>query len=342
MTSLTAWLAFAGLAAAIAFLGYRLSLYAEVLAQKLNLNRSWVGAILLATVTSLPELMSGISAVSIANEPDLAVGDLFGSCAFNLLIIFIIDLFSRKRMIFDESSRGHVLTAGIGIILLSFAGLGMVLSREGITLQLWHVGGPVLMLPIFYLIGMRMLYLFDSKNEVEVQNSRDMPQHLQALAKLPTKIIVWRYLFAALGVVAVGILLPIVAEEIVRIMGWNSAFVGTMFLALATSLPELTVCLAVLKFGSIDLAISNVLASNLFNIVILTIDDMFYTEGPILQHTSPTHIVTVFSAIMMTGLVLLGLIYHPRKRILNLVSLLSILILIVYTVNMALLYSLSE
>ena len=66
---------------------------ADVIAIKTGLGRAFIGVILLATATSLPELGTGISAVKLLGEPDLAAGDAFGSNLFNLMIIGLLDMF---------------------------------------------------------------------------------------------------------------------------------------------------------------------------------------------------------------------------------------------------------
>ncbi len=77
------WLEFAVCLVLIAAAGYRLSRYGDMIAEKAGLTRTWVGVVMLASVTSLPELASGLSAVTVANTPDIALGDILGSCAFN-------------------------------------------------------------------------------------------------------------------------------------------------------------------------------------------------------------------------------------------------------------------
>src|SRR5687767_7432549 len=70
--------------AAIIFLaGRKLSFYGERIAEKTGLGKAWIGLILMASVTSMPELMVGISSTAIVGSADLAVGDILGSCIFN-------------------------------------------------------------------------------------------------------------------------------------------------------------------------------------------------------------------------------------------------------------------
>jgi cation:H+ antiporter len=142
-----------------------------------------------------------------------------------------------------------------------------------------------------------------------------------------------RYLIASLFVVVAGSFLPFVGKEIATQMGWYESFVGTLFIAFATSLPEFVVTVAALRVGAVDMAIGNLFGSNLFNIVILGIDDFFYTQGSLLKAVSPTHAVSALSAIMMTGVAIAGLFYHPRTRVLKLVGWTSIFLFCVYLLN---------
>ena len=116
-------------------------------------------------------------------------------------------------------------------------------------------------------------------------------------------------------------------------MGWHESFVGTMFIAFATSLPEIVVTFAAMRVGAIDMAIGNLFGSNLFNIVILSIDDVFFTQGSLLKSVSPTHAVSALSAIMMTGVAIAGLFYRPRTRVLKMVGWASIVLFCVYLIN---------
>ena len=97
---LQVWLRFIICAAVIFFAGSRLSKYGDIIAEKLGLTRAWIGLVLLATITSVPELANSIGAVTYVNAPDLAVGDLFGACLFNMnfaVFIKIRILLKRKK-----------------------------------------------------------------------------------------------------------------------------------------------------------------------------------------------------------------------------------------------------
>jgi cation:H+ antiporter len=121
-------------------------------------------------------------------------------------------------------------------------------------------------------------------------------------------------------------------------MGWSHSFVGTQFVAAVTSLPEVTVTLAALRMGAIDMAIANLLGSNLFNIAILAVDDVFYLQGPLLADVSPVHSVTALSAIAMSAVVVIGLLTRPRERIGGVVSWPSLALVVIYLINSFALY----
>jgi cation:H+ antiporter len=137
--TLGVWLQFAMCAAVNTVAGAKLSRYGDILADKTGISGAWIGLVLLAAVTSLPELVTGISAVVVADAPNIAVGDVLGSCVFNLAILVVVDLFQRNESVYRRASQGHVLSAGLGVIMIGFVGLDVLLAGR-ITLTFGHVG----------------------------------------------------------------------------------------------------------------------------------------------------------------------------------------------------------
>ena len=146
------------------------------------------------------------------------------------------------------------------------------------------------------------------------------------------------YAVAALVVLAAGSGLPFVGGRMAEAMGWHESFVGTLFVAFATSVPELAVTLAALRIGALDMAIGNILGSNLFDILIIAVDDVFFVRGSILAHVASAHFASVISAMMMTGIVIVGLLYRPRRRLFRTVGWASLFLLAIYLVNAWVLY----
>ena len=88
------WSQFALVTLVIVFAGYHLSTYGDVIAEKTGMGRTWVGIILMASVTSLPELITGASSVVVFDLPSIAIGNILGACMFNMLVIGLLDALS--------------------------------------------------------------------------------------------------------------------------------------------------------------------------------------------------------------------------------------------------------
>ncbi len=329
----TIWLSLLACLAIIGVAGTRLSRYGDIIAEKTGMSRGWIGLILLATVTSLPELVTGLTSVTVAKAPDIAVGDILGSCVFNLLIIVVLDFLYRKESVYTRVRQGNVLSAGYGVALIGFVGFNLLLYRSGTTLSFGHVGlyAPVILL--LYLLAMRSLYRYE-----QAQLSEYVEDRVELHPDISLKQAVQGYAAASVAVVVAGIWLPFIAKDLAAVMGWEQSFVGTLFVAAVTSAPEVVVTVAALRMGAVDLAIGNLFGSNLFNIAILAIDDIAYLPGPLLADVSLTHAASAFSAMMMSGLAVVGLVLRPVSRVMRTVSWVSLLLLVIYLLNTLFLY----
>ncbi len=327
------WLSLLASLAVIGVAGVRLSRNGDIIAEKSGLSRGWVGLIMLASVTSLPELVTGLSAVTVANVPDIAVGNILGACIFNLGFIVVLDFLYRKESIFTRARQGNVLAAGYGIVLIGVAGFNLLLYRGETVPSIGHVGLYTPVILLLYLLAMRTLYRYEQLQLTDfVEDRAELYPHISL------KQAVRSYVVAALAVVAAGVWLPYIAAGLAEAMGWQQSFVGTLFVAAVTTAPEIVVTVSALRMGAVDLAIGNLFGSNLFNIAILAIDDLAYLPGPLFADVSISHAASAFSAMMMSGLAVVGLILRPASRVYRTVSWVSLLLLVVYLLNTLFLY----
>lgn len=326
--TLTIWLSLFVCLIVIGIAGWRLSRYGDILAEKTGLSASWIGLILLATATSLPELVTGISAVTVANATDIAVGNVLGATVFNLAFLVILDYLYRKESLYTRAAQGHILSAALSALLIAFAGFSLLLDQVGFSPTLGHVGFYTPLLVLIYLLAMRVVYQYEKRTLAEFTEA--------AAARYPEVTLrqAWAgYGMAALAIVAAGSWLPFVAKDLAELMGWEQSFVGTVLVAAITTAPEAAVTISALRIGAVDMAIANLLGSNLFNIVILAVGDLFYTPGPLLAAVSPSHAITALTAIMMIALLIVGLIYRPRGRAVLGLSWTSIGLFLLYLLN---------
>ena len=328
------WIGFIICTSMIVYSGAKLSKYGDIIAEKTGLGRAWIGFVLMASVTSLPELVTGISSVTYAGVPDIAVGDVLGSCVFNMLILAIVDAVYRPMPISTKAHQGHVLSAAFGLLLLSIVCVSMFL-RENISPIGW-LGPYSFLFIVIYLIAMRLVFTYEKRKIAEFL--QEMAEELQ-YKDVSIKTAVLHYGINALIVIVAAIFLPKIGEGIAESTGLGQTFVGNIFIAVSTSLPEVVVSVAAVRIGAVDLAIGNLFGSNVFNIFILALDDIFFLKGPLLSYASPNHIISALSAIAMTTIAIIGLTYRAEKKRLF-VAWDSLGILMVYIANLLLLYML--
>lgn len=299
------WLQFSLAALIIIGAGYKLSQYGNQIAARTGISQTFLGIILFSTVTSLPELTVCITSASVVGEPDLALGNIFGSNLFNLLLIAAFDIVQGRGAILDLLSPGHVIAASFGVVLAGIAILGIGL---GLNLELGFMGIESIILVFIYLLAIRILY----RHEVlglhgEIAQTKETDQREGGK---------YLYLFFAIGALAIvgaGFWLSNTADAIVQTTGWGRSFIGSFMLAVVTSLPELAVGIPLVRMGAFNMAIGSLLGSNLFNIAIIPATDIFFTQGPILAHGSPNHILTAVLGIVMTNIVIIDLIYRAKR-----------------------------
>lgn len=323
-------LQFAVCALLIARAGYVLSRSADALAEAHGWGRGWVGLALLATVTSLPELASGISAVAFVDAPNLAVGNALGACVVNLLFLVVVDALQREQPMYREASATHLLSAGFGVVMLGFVALSLLTGARAPAVL--HVGIYSPMLLALYLLALKGVHAHERRAMAATVGTRPPANALQ------TRQAWRRFGAAALVVLAAGSWLPEVADGLATALGLSRSFVGTVLMALVTTLPEMAVTLGALRLGALDMAIGNLLGSNLFNVMILAVDDVFYVRGPLLTDVSIVHAGTAVTAMVMTGLVIIGLVMRPQGRTLRVLSWVSVGLVATYVVNAALVY----
>ena len=322
------WLELLLCLAVIGYAGYFLSRYGDIIAEKSGVSASWVGLILLSTATSLPELVTGISSVSFANAPDIAVGDVLGSTVFNLAILVLLDALYKRETLYSRAAQGHILSASLGAILIAFAGFSLLLDQAGMSPAFGHVGIYSPFIVMVYLVAMRAVYSYERRalaEYAEVSAERYPDATLRSAVK--------GYAWAALAIVIAGSWLPFVAKDISSLMGWGQSFVGTLLVAAVTSAPEAAVTISALRIGALDMAIANLLGSNLFDIIILAVDDVFYTKGPLLAHVEASHALTAFTAVMMSALVIVGLVFRPQGRTMLGLTWISLGLFLLYILN---------
>ncbi|HQY87352.1 MAG TPA: hypothetical protein PK402_01755, partial [Tepidisphaeraceae bacterium] len=261
------------------------------------------------TATSLPELVVDVSAIRIG-EPDLAVGDLLGSSLMNLLILAVLDLMHRSRSgMLSRMSAAHALSGTMSIALTALAALTIISGKQLADIQFAGIGVGGWMIVLAFLLVMRLVF-FDQKMAAEQTPLKLMPENEKQMS-LPRAAT--GYIGAAVAIVLAGPFLARSASIIADESGLGGTFVGSTFVALCTSLPELVTSLVALRMGAFDLAVGNIYGSNSFNMVLLAPLDAVHS-GPLFASISTSHLVTAMATILITSVAIAGQLYHAERR----------------------------
>ena len=307
---------FCACAVLVILAGTRLSRYGNWIGQVTGLSGAWIGVVFLACATSLPELATAVGTVlAVADKraaADLAFGDLFGSCAFNLLIIVLLDALSRRESALGRGRRGQVLTAAGGAMMLGVAALGLIVASLVAPGLGWVFS---VIIAALYFVMVRVTFTHerahaDERDEVDQVAYRGTKSSLYG-----------RFAVAAGVIVATGVWLAKIGEALAtvkfRVGGGTfmlgESFVGTLFLAVATSMPEVVVTVAAFRIGAVNMALGNLFGSNVFNVAIIPICDVA-ARGRLFAYGSTRSLIPLCLAVAMTGVAILGLTRRPARR----------------------------
>jgi cation:H+ antiporter len=284
--------------------GVRLAQDGDRIADRTGLGGAWVGAILVAAATSLPELAIDASAV-LQGAPNLAVGDLFGSSMFNLLILAVADQLTRQPRMASRVTVNQGMVGVLGILVTTLALLGIATAG---LLPPFRVGWASAAIVLTYLAGARLLHFnrpeppFGAVPEAPVPAGRGLRGPIVGFAASAAAILV-----AA----------PVLASSAAAIadrLDLSRGFVGLLLVAITTSLPEVVVTIASVRLGAFDLAAGNLLGSNCFNMTILLPLDLLHGGGPLLAAVQPGLAIGGLAAVAMTAVVLLDLLDRSERR----------------------------
>lgn len=306
------WVQLAAAAGLILVAAHFMAKSVDHISDATGLGKSFAGVVMLATATSLPELGTGVSSIVFVEDENvgvnLAAGDAFGSNLFNLLIIALLDIYWRKKPLLASVSRSALLVGVLGMLIISLAAGATLLYRLDTPTASWRVSPMSMGVFCVFIASMYLIYMSGKGGHEGGAHEQNEPG-----GSLPRSFLI--YFITAAVVVGAAVWLAKTGEHIVHQTGLESGFVGTLFLAFSTSLPELAASFAALRLGSPELAITNVLGSNLFNMgFVLFLDDAALSGGTLWAKISDTHAITGGAAVAMTAVVIFGIYARKEKR----------------------------
>lgn len=290
------------------FLSIRLSYYGDMLSKQTKIGAAFVGGLLIASITSLPEFVTSVSAVIIDN-PTLSFGDIVGSNMFNIFILAIYNIYFFKSDVFKNTSSKYILECLILIIDYIFIVMGC--------------NNVLVNVITFVLFVAYLIYMFSI-----LKANRDECQD-EGCDYKKDKFLLPKFILTAIIMVVLSILLTKEADKIAHMYpSFSSSSIGAMLLGITTSLPEVVTTFALLKLNNFNMAASNMLGSNIFNFLVLAISDLFVKGGHIYSYSDSYSMMYVMGGILVTLLLMSSIMIKARGK--SLYIILSIIMIFIY------------
>lgn len=295
------------------FLSIKISYYADGLSKTTNVSKALVGGLILAGVTALPELVTCLSAILIKNEA-LAMGDILGSNLFNLFMICFFDLIFIKKLLFHKTAKDNNIV--ITILLVNYIIL-YLFTKHLIKTSILSIGIPTIMIILTYIIYIKSIPKHEERQTISI-NNKDLANTLTIKLIISSIIMIMSSIFLTVIVNNLSIEHP----------SFSSSYLGAIFLGVTTSLPEVVTFYTLVSINSYDIALSNILGSNLFNLLVLSIGDLVSIKSPI--YTSADKDTTTLIILGIIFLTFLLVSNTNKKQKVIPYGLLSFIVVITY------------
>lgn len=330
---------FVGAGAVVWTAGSRLSRYAAAVSQRTGIEQAAVGMVMLAGITSLPELAVSLSAAQLSG-PDLAVNNLLGSIALQAALLAMADmLIGRGALTAILANPAVMLLGALNIMLLAVVAAGaLVPSPTFVGIGYWCWG-----LVLLYPLGIVLVHQQAkgaSWKPVRSSPTRNAGADDDAQFEgVGTVMLAIRIVAAAAAILAAGLVLAQSGDAIAQQTGVGASFFGVVFLAIATSLPEISTVSTSARAGRYELAVSDILGTNLFNLLLVVAVDASLPGQAVLNTTGTFAAFGALLGLLITAIFLAGLIERRDRAVLRM-GYDSIAVLIVYVGGLTILYHL--
>lgn len=338
---------FAAAAVAVWIAGTRVSRYADAIAKITGIGHMAVGLVLLGGVTSLPEIAVALFS-SLSGSPQMAVNNLLGGVAMQKAILAGADaIIGKEALTVVVSSPALLLQAALSILLLVLVA-AVIVVRD---MQVFGIGIGAWLILASYVASVWMLaathgrtpWLADGTDTRTQKEQRGQEEQGNAQGRQREdaggglKPVLLKTALAALAILAAGFLLSQTGDAIAQKTGLGRSFVGAVLLAFSTSLPEVSTVVSAMRLRQYEMAISDILGTNLFNVMLIFLVDAVYPGGPVLNEAGRFSLFAALLGIVLTVIYLAGLI-ERRNRTIARMGYDSLATLVIYGVGLFFLY----
>lgn len=282
---------FLGSALVVVIAGVFLARFGDEIAERTGWGALWVGTILVSIATSLPELVTNLSAVVFEDAPELALGNVFGADMINIFTVALVAIIFGVGNLFGQQAKD---TQVLVLVAVGLGVLALVLSATGDYALGWtSVGGLVMI--VAYFGGMKLVY--DAGRSV-AQVADGGGAAVSISAAKPAFI---GFGIASLAIVAAAPFLAASADGIAEATGLGRGFMGILAVSIVTTLPEASVTVTAARRRSYGLVLGNIYGSCAFNLSVIFYADLGNKEA-LLSFMRGEHFVAAGSAIVLMAM----------------------------------------
>lgn len=257
-----------------------------------NIGGALIGGVFLAAVTSLPELITSISS-SVMGEPGLVFGNILGSNLFNILILAVVDIIFINHMFMNKIKtlrKTNLFTIIMYVVVLVPLAIYQFFDFnvfKYLNIHLFNfINLSVISLIIIVIYGFSIKALAtDQVKEDDSEETKVIEDEKAHKQKIRNEI--FKFLGFAVLLVGFSILLTMTVDCLADQLDLGKSVAGALFLGAATSLPEMTAVIQLVRLKNYDAACGNVIGSNVFNFTILSVVDIIYGKEDIFLSRLP-------------------------------------------------------
>ncbi len=295
----------------VIILSIKLSIYADEITKTTNISKNIVGGVLVAGITSLPELVTCLSSIYLKNYY-LAFGDILGSNLFNISIICFFDIIFIKKFIFNKTNSSSLIYI---LLLINYIFIYLSLSSV-FSISLFNIGIPSIIIIATYMYYLKHVNSCEEKESVKCINKG---------------IIILKFIITSIILVITSILLTFIVNKLsIMYPSVSSSFIGAIFLGITTSMPEVVTFITLIKLNNYSMALLDIIGSNLFNLLIIAIGDLVMLNDKIYNYADRQSFFILILCIVTTFISMLQNKIKLKNKFLYIIP--SIIVFILYIV----------
>ncbi|MGD9511447.1 MAG: sodium:calcium antiporter [Geminicoccaceae bacterium] len=300
--------------------GTRMVGLVDRLAGRTGMGQGFAGMLLLGGIVSLTEI-STVSTAAFTDSPLLALNNLLGSESINLFLLAAVDPLSGREALTSFIAKPAMLLQGtVGVVLLALAAVAIAVGDYPLFgVGLWSTLLFLLCLGSLWLSARyerrKVWIAFDQEATEEEQEEASESAERGSSDRL--LFLCARIAAVSVIILGAGFLLSMTGEALAEQTGLGASLVGFVLVGISTSLPELSTITAAIRLKRYEMAIGDILGSNVFNLLLIFLADVVYTGGPVFNHAGRFEIVAALLGIIMTGILLLGLLERRDRTLLG-------------------------